>query len=70
MCACGNPDGTNSECERCRLIAKIEKLDDSLTDHAQCVICKKWSHVERMLRVPGISLDLVCNEECLANWPF
>jgi len=23
-CACGNPDGANPECERCRLIAEIE----------------------------------------------
>jgi hypothetical protein len=22
-CACGNPDGTNEECERCRLIAQL-----------------------------------------------
>lgn len=26
MCTCGNPDGTNNECERCRLIA--ERLDE------------------------------------------
>jgi hypothetical protein len=23
FCACGNPDGTNQECERCRLIAQL-----------------------------------------------
>ena len=26
-CGCGNPEGTNKECERCRLIAEIEKLE-------------------------------------------
>ena len=26
-CCCGNPEGTNADCERCRLIAEIEKLE-------------------------------------------
>lgn len=26
-CCCGNPEGTNKECERCRLIADITRLD-------------------------------------------
>lgn len=25
-CPCGNPEGTNKECERCRLIAEIARL--------------------------------------------
>lgn len=25
-CACGNPDGENPECERCRLIAEVGRL--------------------------------------------
>lgn len=27
-CCCGNPEGTNRECERCRLIARIGQLED------------------------------------------
>lgn len=26
-CPCGNPEGTNNECERCRLIAIIRRLE-------------------------------------------
>lgn len=26
-CCCGNTEGTNKECERCRLIARIERLE-------------------------------------------
>jgi len=29
-CGCGNPEGTNKECERCRLIATIIELADCL----------------------------------------
>ena len=29
-CCCGNPEGTNRECERCRLIAEIASLKDVL----------------------------------------
>ena len=25
-CCCGNPEGTNTECERCRLVAEIAFL--------------------------------------------
>ena len=25
-CGCGNPEGTNAECERCRLLAEIRRL--------------------------------------------
>ena len=30
MCACGNPDGYNPECERCRLIAEVSKLKERI----------------------------------------
>ena len=29
-CCCGNPEGTNKECERCRLIAEIADLKRDL----------------------------------------
>ena len=29
-CCCGNPEGTNKECERCRLIAEIARLQGLL----------------------------------------
>lgn len=67
-CACGNPDGTNVECERCRLIAEIAKLRESLADHYQCDVCKKWRHVEDMLRPHGNSEDLCCDEGCCEAW--
>ena len=31
-CGCGNPEGSNSECERCRLISQINALADVLCD--------------------------------------
>jgi hypothetical protein len=27
-CCCGNTEGTNKECERCRMIARIGQLED------------------------------------------
>ena len=29
-CCCGNPEGTNKECERCRLVSKINDLTGDL----------------------------------------
>ena len=29
---CGNPEGSNSECERCRLISQVNTLADVLRD--------------------------------------
>ena len=29
-CCCGNPEGTNKECERCRLIETIDRLTELL----------------------------------------
>ena len=29
-CVCGNPDGTNAECERCRLIRRVRVLERAL----------------------------------------
>jgi len=34
-CICGNPEGTNKECERCRLIAENEQLKDDVFDLKQ-----------------------------------
>lgn len=31
-CSCGNPDGTNQECERCRLIAEVKHLRELVDD--------------------------------------
>lgn len=38
-CICGNQDGTNAECERCRLIARIKDLESfvlSVRDNYDC----------------------------------
>jgi hypothetical protein len=34
-CCCGNSEGTNAECERCRLIARIERLKAALNAIAE-----------------------------------
>lgn len=33
QCACGNKSGANSECERCRLIAEVARLRESIADY-------------------------------------
>ncbi len=37
-CPCGNPEGTNKECERCRLLKRIENLETALKRIAE-VVC-------------------------------
>ena len=31
-CVCGNPEGTNAECDRCRLISQRDALADVLRE--------------------------------------
>ena len=35
-CACGNPDGKNPECERCRLIAEVGRLKTAAQRVIRC----------------------------------
>lgn len=44
-CICGNPEGENTECERCNLIREVQVLDNVnscllgiITDIAECAI--------------------------------
>lgn len=39
-CPCGNPEGTNKECERCRLLKRIENLETALKRIAE-VVCSE-----------------------------
>lgn len=41
MCACGNPDGENAECERCRFVAEIASLRIGIGE------CKKMIDSQR-----------------------
>ena len=49
-CPCGNPEGTNEECERCRLIAEISVLKEEVArlryfyrcTKRLCVDCGKY----------------------------
>lgn len=47
---------------------ELKALRESLTDHEQCAVCKKWKHVEDMLRPHGNSEDLCCDEGCCQAW--
>jgi hypothetical protein len=51
-CACGNPEGENPECERCRLIAQIERI----TTAAQRVI--RCHDVGTLSAVTGESMSI------------
>jgi hypothetical protein len=51
--------------DRATLAEAYVKLNESLTDHAQCCVCKKWQHVEDMLRPRDLITDeLCCSESC------
>ena len=40
-CVCGNPEGTNTECERCVLLARIAELESLALDEIEAV--EEWA---------------------------
>lgn len=46
----------------------IREMQESMTDHYQCAVCKRWRHVEDMLRPHGNTEDLCCDEGCCEAW--
>jgi hypothetical protein len=48
-CACGNPDGANPECERCRLIAEIDRLRCELSRLLAVVGQEDFDSISRVL---------------------
>ena len=48
-CCCGNPEGTNAECERCRLIAEIKRLQSELWRLVEVVSDEDAESIERCL---------------------
>ena len=43
-CICGNPEGTNKECERCRLIERIEELESFVRNVRDNYDCDEDGH--------------------------
>jgi hypothetical protein len=48
-CCCGNPEGTNAECERCRLIAENQRLRSELWRLVEVVSDEDAESIERCL---------------------
>ena len=66
-CICGNPEGTNKECERCRLIATIERMRDELWRLAEVVSDEDAESIERCLVEQDYDVPYVSPEEKKRN---
>jgi len=48
---------------------ELSTLRESLIDYDQCCVCKKWRHVEDMLRPNDLITDeLCCSETCCEGY--
>lgn len=70
MCVCGNDDGKNAECERCRLISYVRQFRNMLHE-ASSEICELQKEITRLRGVSAkVNVVAMRIEDIVDEVPF